>query len=416
MKRIVLNNGLKLIMKRRSHIKTVAMTVAVKAGTVNENEKNNGVAHFVEHMLFKGTKKYSQEELMEIVQSSGGIFDAITQKTYTKYEINIRHNFVNTGLDVLHDMLFNSVFGDASVNKEKGVILEEIKQQINDPFILIRVLFEREINTENPLGLCILGTEKTIKNITQTELYSFYKKYYVPNNMVLTIVGNINYEDIERKVRELFGKNKENKSDEQPKFRLKTTIDKHESELKKEGLKQTHIVIGWRAPTIFDNKKHAMEIITSILGKNMNSMLSTKFINELGIAYNIGAEFNDKEGYCFCNLAVSPQNTNLAKNVLLKLIKNLIRNGITNEELESTKNYLKGINAYYQELNKTLSEQYSIAELFTKTEEVESYDKNIDSVTVKKVNEVIRRFINVNNYIMIILKPSESNERERISI
>ena len=406
MERALLDNGLRLIMKRRQDVKTVAITVIVRTGSINENKNNNGIAHFVEHMLLRGTRKYSQNKLLEMIQSAGGIFDAITQKTYTKYEINTRSESVNSGLGVLYNILFDSVFDESSVAKERGVVLEEIKQQMNDPFILSRVLFEKEVHKSDPLSLCILGTEETIKKITRNELYLFYKKYYVPNSMVIAVVGNISYADVERKVKELFGKNNKGERTEQS-ISTKIPITKRETELNKDGLKQSHIIIGWCAPTIFDDEKYAMEIIMSVLGKNMNSRLSMKFINELGIAYKTGAEFNDKEGYCFCNLAISPENTNLAKITLLKIIANFIENGITKNELQSTKNYIKGIKAYFQELNRTLSEQYGIAESFTKAEEVELYDKKIDSIMLEEINKTIKKFISKDKYTMVTLKPSD---------
>lgn len=408
-KKLKLDNGLKLIMEKRPSVRTAAMTLVVKAGTINENKENNGIAHFVEHVLFMGgTKSRSYKELMSYLQSFGGSANGITQRTYTKYSINILSDFVDKGLEILFDMIINPAFNDEIAEKEKRVILEEINQQTYDqPFVLRQMLFEKSIN-EGPLGMSIIGTEETVKNMTKDEMHSFYKKYYVPNNMVIAIVGNIEYNDIERKVKALFGKLGP-KEVSVPVINSKNRITGQKiSEFRKKGLKQAHILLGSRAPTIFDKKRYAMDIIANILGRTMNSMLIRRFVDELCISYKVWTEYNNKEGYYYNSLATSPENLAMAKKELLNLIKTLRKTGITENELSNTKNYIKGVTALYQEYNQGLADIYALAELFTKAEDVDEYNNKIDSVTIDEVNKVIEEFIDDENYVMVILEPEET--------
>jgi predicted Zn-dependent peptidase len=403
MKKVIFPNGLKLIMEDRPSLKTAAITVAVKAGTINENERNNGIAHFVEHMLFKGTKKRSHKWLMNTVQLLGGSFGGLTQRTYTKYNINITYEFVDMGLDILFDMTTNSAFENEAIERERNVILEEIYQQKYDqPFVLREILFEREIN-KGALGMSILGKENVIRNIPRDELYSFYKKYYVPNNMVIAVVGNIDQREIEKKIKESFGNLKRRRIRISP-VNIKPVKGEKIKIVKKSGLKQAHVVLGGRAPLISEKGRYAMEILISILGQGMNSRLVRKFVNELGIAYYTGGNYNDKEGFYFTYLATHPKNISLASRSLLKEIEKIKKEGVTKREIEVIKNYLKGINALFQESNQCLADQYAIT-VFTAAEEVDQYEKSIDSVTHDEIDEVIDRFIDHKNYVMVLIRP-----------
>lgn len=404
MRRVVLNNGLKLIMEKRSSVKTVAISVAVRVGTINENKGNNGIAHFVEHMLFVGTKKRSYNEIMNYIQSHGGSFGGLTQRTYTKYNVNIIDTSAERGIEILFDMIANSVFDKDAVERERGVIIEEINQQCYDqPFILTQVAFEEELNKGNSLGFSILGKEMVIRNISRDELYSFYRKYYVPKNITISVVGNIDYNQIENKVRMTFGSLK---SKNIQTFKIYPRVSKRKTlkEIKKIGLKQAHIIAGGRAPLTFDKDKYPMEILVTLLGQTMNSRLKRKFINELGIAYTAGSYYNDKEGYYYAYLSTGHENLPLSLESLSEELRKLREEGITKDELEITKNYIKGVTAILQEQNQHLADEYAIAELFTGAEEVQEHDKFIDSVTIKDVNNVIKKYITA-NLLTLIIKP-----------
>lgn len=406
MKKIILDNGLRIVMEKRPFLKTVAISMVVKAGSVNETQRINGVAHFVEHMIFRWVRQKSQSGLMNDLESLGGNFYAVTQQCYTKYTINVLRQFTNIGLNNMCDILEKIVFEEKDVEKEKGVILEEIQQSYDQPFVMREEIFLKNLFKGHPLGLPILGVEQSIKNIKKEDLSSFYKKYYVPNNTVISIVGNINYNTVEQEIRKLFNKLKPVKIDlELPE--IKARKGKIAVELPKKGLKQAHIVVGYYAPNFCDKKKYTMKLITTILGYKSSSRFYSKFIYDLGIAYSTGSETNESAGFYTNHVATSNKNLSLAKKALLKELGTLIEKGVTQEEIQSAKNYLKAYNAFCQELNYTLADQYALNESFAKAEDVNNYDLFIDSVDINEINRVVKEFFSMKNYVLIVLKPDE---------
>lgn len=213
MKRTIFDNGMRLILEKRPKIKTASITVGVKVGSVFENEYNSGISHLTEHMLFKNKFK----GLIEKLHSYGGsIYNPYTNHMYTIYSLNILHNFTDEGLSILFDILTKPKFDKKSFETEKKVVLEEIRYQtFSEPFLLAYRLFEKNLDKR---FLPTLGNERSIKNISLNKLYSFYKKYYIPNNMVISLVGNINYKTINNRVKNMFGGLQKK---EQPQFHYK---------------------------------------------------------------------------------------------------------------------------------------------------------------------------------------------------
>jgi predicted Zn-dependent peptidase len=397
MKRIILGNGLKLILEKRPKIKTASITVGVKVGSIFESDHDNGISHLTEHMLFRNKFKGLIEELHSY---GGSFYDPYTNHTHTIYSLNILHNFTDKGVGILFDVLTNPKFDRKSFEIEKNVVLEEVRYQtFSEPFLLAYRLFEKNLDKRL---LPTIGNEKSVKNISLDELYSFYRKYYVPNNMVISVVGNIEYKSIEEGIKNTFG-NLKSKELSLPSYKIEKVKDSRTIEIEDKGLKQAYILLGKNAPGKEDRRSSAMEVLMAILGKTMNSRLYMKFVEGTGIARYVGAEYDKIKGCYVVYLTISTKNTSSVRDALLEEMKNLRENGITQKELENAKNFLKGYNAVSNERNQNLAEKYVISELFGKAEETDMYDEKIDSVTMKDVKDVIGEFLSEG--FMLIMKP-----------
>ena len=199
-----LENGLTLIGEEIPYLKSISLGIWVKAGSIIETKENSGVSHFIEHMLFKGTKNRSSKELAREIDNLGGILNAFTSKECTCFYVKLLDEHIDIGIDVLSDMILNSCFDKKDIEKEKSVILEELKMYEDSPDDLSYDLLLENIYKDHSLGMNILGDRNTLKNFKRENILDYYNKYYVPNNSVISICGNFNFEEIVEKIKDKF--------------------------------------------------------------------------------------------------------------------------------------------------------------------------------------------------------------------
>ena len=197
-----LENGLTIIGEEIPYLKSISLGIWVKAGSIIETKENSGVSHFIEHMLFKGTKNRSSKELAREIDNLGGILNAFTSKECTCFYVKLLDEHIDIGIDVLSDMILNSCFDKKDIEKEKSVILEELKMYEDSPDDLSYDLLLENIYKDHSLGMNILGDRNTLKNFKRENILDYYNKYYVPNNSVISICGNFNFEEILEKIKD----------------------------------------------------------------------------------------------------------------------------------------------------------------------------------------------------------------------
>ena len=197
-----LENGLTIIGEEIPYLKSISLGIWVKAGSIIETKENSGVSHFIEHMLFKGTKNRSSKELAREIDNLGGILNAFTSKECTCFYVKLLDEHIDIGIEVLSDMILNSCFDKKDIEKEKSVILEELKMYEDSPDDLSYDLLLENIYKDHSLGMNILGDRNTLKNFKRENILDYYNKYYVPNNSVISICGNFNFEEIVEKIKD----------------------------------------------------------------------------------------------------------------------------------------------------------------------------------------------------------------------
>ena len=386
-----LPNGLKVVLEKNDYVNSISVGLWVENGSRNENVENNGISHFIEHMLFKGTENRTSKEISESIEEVGGQLNAFTGKEATCFYIKVLDSHIDLALDVLADMLFNSKFTDEDIEKEKGVIEEEINMSEDSPEDVLSDLQSKVIWGEDPISLPILGTHHTVRSFNRAQLIKYLSTYYIPENSVISICGNIDISTIESKILKYFGKwkskNKIITSYSSPKIQ-----NNHLYKRKK--IEQIHIGMGLYGIETGNDDIYPLLVISNILGGGASSILFQKVREELGLCYSI---------YCYTasykNTGVvsiyTSMNVNSAYEAVASIrneIEKFISKGITEDKLNKTKEQLKG--NYLLGLESTSSRMFANGKsvlFLNKINKPKEIIKKIDNININDIERVMKK-------------------------
>ena len=411
MQKTKLKNGITLIIKKRPS-KSVAINISIKTGSVNETTNILGISHVIEHMLFEGTKKRTQKEIVDEIEKVGGEINALTSTQHTSYYAIVLKKHFQKALDVLSDMIQNPLFEKKLIEKEKKVILEEIKIIEDQPRSYQWVLFQKTLFKEHPVKNPVYGTHKTVKNITKDQIEEYYNKHYTPKNIIITVVGNIPKNiiitvvgNIPKNIKSLIEtafKDFKKESKIEP---LKTKEPKNQLTKKiiKRNTQHSYIVLGYKTPNRLQKDSYALDLLKVILGYGQSSKLFAEIRSKLGLAYEISAEHETSKDYGFfaINLSTDKQNINKVITIILNEFKKIQK--YTNKELNEAKTQIEGLFKLEQENNQKIAELLGFYEQINSAELAEKYIKNIKKVTLKQLKEVAKTYLN-GNYALTIIK------------
>jgi predicted Zn-dependent peptidase len=341
LRRTVLPNGLIVLTERMDHLRSVAMGVWIKSGSRGEAAETNGISHFVEHMVFKGTRSRSAQHIAREMDSIGGNLDAFTGKETICFNVKSLAEHVPIALDVLADLVLNPVFASADIERERGVILEEIKIDEDNPDVLVHELFTQNFWKDHPLGKPILGTSTTVARLDQPKLLDYHSGRFHAGNMVFSAAGNLQHEDfveaVARKFAPLHAGN--------PIGELPAPPSSARILLKnKKALEQVQICLGVPAPAITDENRYATLILNTVLGGGMSSRLFQTIREERGMAYSV---FSDLSPYRDTGTLCVYAGTSAGKaletiDLILIEFRKLKEELLPDEELTRAKDQLKG--------------------------------------------------------------------------
>jgi predicted Zn-dependent peptidase len=342
-KKISLKNGLRIITVPSKSTQTVTVLVLVGTGSKYERKEEKGISHFLEHMYFKGTKKRpSSLEIAETLDKVGGIYNAFTSQEYTGYFAKVSKEHFELALDWVSDIFLNSTLPEKEIEKERGVIIEEINMRKDHPMEHVQVLWQELLYGDQPAGWDVAGTVETVSKISRKDLINYRETQYVAPNTIVCLAGNFNEREGVKKVKKYFSKIKIGKGREKPKVIEKQ--ERPEILFEKRETDQTHICLGVRGFNIFDERRYAQEILGLILGGMMSSRLFEKIRTKLGIAYYVETDvFSDPDtGYLVTRAGLN--NERLKEGILeiLKEYKKIKREGVSKSELKKAKDCLKG--------------------------------------------------------------------------
>jgi len=342
-KKTTIKNGLRIITVPQKNTQSLTVLVLVGTGSKYEKKEISGISHFLEHMYFKGTKKRpSTIAIAETLDKVGGIYNAFTAEEYTGYFAKIALSHFDLALDWVSDIFLNSTLPEKEVEKEKGVIIEEINMRQDHPIEYIQILWSKLLYGDQPAGWDIAGTKESVADMTRGKLIDYMKKQYVASNTIVSIAGNFNESLAIKKVKEFFSKIKTRKSIEEPKVvdrQQKPNLLLHFRETD-----QTHLSLGVRSFNLFHPKRYAQDLLAIILGGMMSSRLFIEVRCKLGIAYyiNTNSEANPDTG--FLSTQTGLDNKNVEKGILtiLKEYKKISQKKVPISELKKAKDYLNG--------------------------------------------------------------------------
>lgn len=337
-----LDNGLKIISHDMPGRESVALGIWIKAGGRYENSVNKGISHFLEHILFKGTKKYTCRQIKESIEGIGGSLNGFTSEESTCYLVKVPESRINTGLSVLSEMVVNPTLPSAEIKKEKTVILEELKMYKDLPQSYVYELLDELLWPKQPLGEPIIGTVESVNSIGRKELADFKNSHYTVSNMVVSACGNLDRAKFERAVKSIFSGLRKSKAN---------TFQGVKEEQDKPGLKvfnkdteQTHMALGFRSFKREHPLKHALGILHVILGANMSSRLFNEIREKRGLAYEIGTvikRFQDT-GAFVVHAGIDNKKVYEALPLIFKELKKATENLVTVDEFSRAKEFYTG--------------------------------------------------------------------------
>jgi len=341
LRRTVLPNGLIVLTERMDHMRSVAMGVWIKSGSRCEVAESNGISHFVEHMLFKGTRSRTAQHIAREMDSIGGNLDAFTGKETICFNVKSLAEHVPIALDVLTDLVLNPVFASGDIERERGVILEEIKMDEDNPDLLVHELFTQSYWKDHPLGKPILGTKKTVAGLDQATLLAYHSDRFHAGNMVFSAAGNLEHDEFVAEVAAKFSTLAAGSTlHELPAPEASARIVLRN----KKSLEQVQICMGVPAPSVTDENRYAALILNTVLGGGMSSRLFQTIREERGMAYSIYSDLNPYRDTGTL-LIFAGTSTGKAVDVIdltLAEFRNLKEHALSEEELKRAKDQLKG--------------------------------------------------------------------------
>lgn len=341
LRRTVLPNGLIVLTERMDHLRSVAMGVWIKSGSRCEAAEINGISHFVEHMLFKGTRSRSAQHIAREMDSIGGNLDAFTGKETICFNVKSLADHVPIALDVLADLVLNPVFASLEIERERGVILEEIKIDEDNPDVLVHELFTQNFWKDHPLGKPILGTTTTVGKLDQEKLFDYHTGRFRGGNMVFSAAGCLEHDQFVEAISQKFtalpaGEAAQEMQTPQASARILLQ--------NKKSLEQVQLCLGVPAPPITDDNRYATLILNTVLGGGMSSRLFQTIREERGMAYSI---YSDLSPYSDTGSLCVYAGTSAGKalevvDLVMAEFRSLKETPLSDEELTRAKDQLKG--------------------------------------------------------------------------
>ncbi|HSI67743.1 MAG TPA: pitrilysin family protein [Planococcus sp. (in: firmicutes)] len=390
LKTYVCNNGLRIVSEHIPYFRSVAVGVFVKAGSRDESLEENGLTHFIEHMLFKGTEQRSAKEIAKEFDRIGGDMNAYTSKEYTCYYAKVMDHHAEHAVEILADMFFHSKMDETEIEKERQVVLEEISMTEDMPDDDVHEQLWRVMYPHHSMGAPILGTNTTLQSFTKEKIVEFMDRHYTPQNTVISVAGNITPELIGL-IEKLFGSFQRNQIQllqPKPDFSSGYSYKNKETE-------QGHICLGYPGLAIQDPRIYDFVVLNNILGGSMSSRMFQEIREERGLAYSIYSYHSAYSDHGTIAIYGGTANNQLQElqDVILDLAGDIQKNGVTDEEVADSKEQLKGSMMLGLESTSARMNRNGKSELLLRQHQ--SFDEilqRIDAITVDSTQSLAKLF------------------------
>jgi predicted Zn-dependent peptidase len=338
--RDVLDNGLRILTERMTHVRSISIGVWLTRGSRHETAERGGIAHFVEHMLFKGTATRSAEDIAQAIDSIGGQLDAFTAKEYASYYIKVLDEHLPLALDVLSDIVLNPAFTPDDIEREKKVVVEEIKMVEDTPDDLVHELFTQAFWENHPLGRPILGTRETVESLDAALLRDYFSNAYTPANLIVSAVGNLEHERVRQLVEEKFGGLKSVGRS----FREDAPQVVPKIQVRNKELEQSHLCLGTSSYPQNHDDRYSSYVLNTLLGGSMSSRLFQNVREKRGLAYAVfsGLSAYRDAGSFTIYAGCSNEAVGEVLDLVVEELRGVRQTPVPEAELRRAKDHLKG--------------------------------------------------------------------------
>ncbi|PIT93780.1 hypothetical protein COU00_02540 [Candidatus Falkowbacteria bacterium CG10_big_fil_rev_8_21_14_0_10_43_11] len=388
-KKEVLKNGVRLLTVPMPSTQTFTILVMVATGSRHETRENNGISHFLEHMFFKGTKKRPTAfALATELDKVGGEFNAFTSKEYTGYYAKVGGEHAALAVDVIGDILLNSKFERAEIERERGVILEEINLYENNPVMHIEDIFESCLYGDTPAGWDTIGTKENVSRFRRKDFLRYWQGHYQGKNIAAGLAGRFSARDI-KAVKEIFARVTGGEKNKLENFAVKQTAPR--LKIKRQETKQANFSLGVPAYGYYHQDYEAAKLLGVILGGSMSSRLFIAVRERRGLAYQVHTDVEGYRdgGYLTTVVGTSPDKTEKAVKIILEEYKKVSREGVSAAELTKAKDFIKGKLALHLESSDELAGWYLKQEILDREVMApEEYSQKISAVKLSDIKRV----------------------------
>jgi len=410
-------NGLTVLLEPVTGVVSVSVGLWIKKGSRDEGPDQYGYAHFVEHMLFKGTGKYSAREIARSIDRVGGQHNAATNREYTCYYINVVSDYLELALDILSDMYHDSLFDKAELEKEKNVIIEEIRMYEDTPDEYIHDLFMEKMLSGHPLSHSILGTVEGIEKTSRESLTGFCNQHYLDENAILVIAGSFNDVMAKDLIEKYFGRKKPGILKPAP-AQLNPPERVYSQHMERD-LEQVHFCLGVEGIRRGDDDRWGLYVLSTILGGSMSSRLFQNIREKEGISYSI---YSFHSSYADCGVfgvycATLPKKFNYTIELIMKECRSMLNEGISLQELDDTRTYMKGNLALSLESNEVRMSQLARNEMtYGRYFEFSDIVKIIDSITMDDYMRVAERILRDKKFSLISVGKLKNQKTDSLDL
>src|ERR1700688_3087213 len=402
-RREVLPNGLTILTEEMQHIRSVSIGIWIKTGSRDEDPHWNGISHFVEHMVFKGTKHRSAEDIAKQVDSIGGNMDAFTAKECICFNMKVLDEHLPIAMDVLSDLALNPTSDVQYISRERGVILEEIKMDEDSPDYLVHEIFTQNFWKDHALGKPILGTKDSVKSFERDPVLTFYDQRFTPGNLIICAAGNLKHEQFVELVAKHFEHMKPVKNgfhSPQPKIVPRIVMRN------KKALEQVQICVGVPSHPIAHERRHASYILNTLLGGGMSSRLFQNIRERQGLAYSIYSDLNPyRDTGCLSVYAgTSRESASKVVESIVSEFRKLKSENVPEEEIRLSKDQLKG--SLMLSLESSTARMSSLARqemYFDHFQDLDELIEKIEAVTVEDLQQTAEEFFRTEQIAVTIL-------------
>lgn len=412
----ILDNNVQIVTQHLKDRDSVAVGVWFGVGGRYENTHNKGVAHFMEHMAFKGSRHYSCDEIKQLIEGVGGNLNAFTGEEETCYYAKVPRKHLDRTFDILADISFFPQIAQKDMEKERTVILEEIKMYHDLPQYYVMELLEELLWPNHPLGSSLAGTHETVSRLTQSDLKEFQQRYYVPDNVVVSLCGDIKHEDVVKSVNKKLGRLKGKKQDNYLVSRKEQ--DKPSAKFFTKNTEQMHLALGFLAYETNHKDYYVLALLSIILGGNMSSRLFNEVREKRGLAYSIGSSLKslDDTGVFMVRAGVDNRKIEDALDLILKVLRKASKDGVSLDELTRAKEYFLG--QFLLGLEDTLDHMIWIGSGLLsrdKTNTVETVIKKIKAVSQQDIQRVASEILHPKRLNVSLIGPLNDQQQNRLN-